>query len=365
MSPQIWNRCHETITSLCDKLHPMKQLLRFVFVSFWRNDHLYRASALTYGTLLSMVPLMMVSIPLLTIFPKFKNLILEAENYVFEQFIPATGKTVLAYLQGFAAHASQLSYAGLAALIITVIFMLLTIEDSLNHIWQVRHKNRAWWRLLFYWLGLSLAPLLIGVSLILEAYLAKQGWFSEWVVFIFPRVIVWIAFLVLYVAVPNCKVRFSHGVIGAGLAMVLCELAKSGFQVYLEYFPAYNLLYGAFATIPLFLFWVYIVWVLVLLGAEFTYALGVYHNPPWQPERDPLVLAVIALKRLQLSSQAGQPLTVADFIAADGALTEEQRKKMLAALVKAEWVQVEANQICHLGPAYQSQNLEALQQQLT
>jgi len=250
---------------------------------FFQNDGTYRAAALSFTNLLAIVPLMSVSFTILTYFPRFNEMFKMAENFVFQNFVPETSKVVQTYLQNFTHQASELSIWGILFLIVSAVLMLFTIESALNNIWHVKKRRHHILAFFLYWGFLSFAPLLLALTLILSAYFISFPLVAKLLFnlgFLKPYIIAGSTFIVsllvltfVYIIVPNCKVAFWHGFTGAIVAAAGIHLAKIGFSLYLQSFRTYELIYGAFAAIPIFFLWVYLVWVVVLLGAEVAYAM--------------------------------------------------------------------------------------------
>lgn len=272
--------------SLNHSVEYLKQYGRFwwfVIINFIEDDCSYRASALTFTSLLAIVPLMSVSLALLSAFPVFQSLSGPIQDFIFENFVPATGKAVQAYLQTFASQVSKLSVWGVSFLFITAVLVMYTIEQAMNRIWKVRVQRHGTAAFLLYWAILSLAPVMIGLSFAASSYvislpLWRDNTNTSTLLHYAPFTLSLVGFTFLYLVVPNCKVRLWHGLVGATFAAIMFEAAKQAFTYYLTQFHTYELLYGAFAVVPILFLWVYWVWFIVLLGAEIAYALSVHHH---------------------------------------------------------------------------------------
>jgi membrane protein len=233
------------------------------------------AGSLTFTTLLSLVPLLTVALALSTAFPVFDEAITTLQLFLFENFLPdADGLEVLIdQILSFSEQAARLTAIGLAFLLVTAVMLMFTIDDTLNRIFRVRRRRPLGQQVVMYWSVLTLWPVLIGASLSLTSMLiGTQSGLLRLVPFVFT----WAALTVLYILVPYRQVQFRHAALGALLAGIGFELAKRAFAVYLLKFPTYTLVYGAFATLPIFLVWMYVSWVVVLTGAIFTAMLPGY-----------------------------------------------------------------------------------------
>jgi membrane protein len=238
------------------------------------------AGSLTYTTLLSIVPLLAVALALSTAFPAFDRVTDELRNYVIKNFLPETKAVQLFVAQrnSLAAGARRLTGVGIAALVVTSVMLMLTVDDLLNRIFRVERKRSLAQRIAMYWTVLTLGPLLIGAGLSMTSALAassygvlKFGEAMELLLRIVPFLLTWAALTALYVLVPNRPVPLAAAAAGGLLAGVAFELAKRGFAYFLvSGFSTYALLYGAFAALLVFLIWVYVSWLIALVGATFT-----------------------------------------------------------------------------------------------
>lgn len=276
------------------------------------------AGSLTFTTLISLVPLLTVMLALFTAFPMFSNFQSALEQYFLKSLIPPNiAKPVLGALTQFAAKANKLGAVGLVVLGVTALALMLTIDRTLNAIWRVKRPRPMAQRVLVYWAALTLGPLLLGGSLTLTSYAISvgQGLFTK-----MPGnlaallggvdiVLLGLAMAGLFHYVPNTHVRWRHALIGGVFVSVGFALAKSLLAWYVKQVPTYSTLYGAFATVPIFLVWIYLGWVIVLLGAILaanTPSLtGRLHLRPDVPGQ-PMGVALEVLRELWRVREAGQ-----------------------------------------------------------
>ncbi len=258
--------------------------LKKTLTRFLAHGGLERAGSLAYTTLLSLVPLMTVVFAILSAFPVGERVNEAIQEFIFSNFMPAAGEVVHQYLLEFSAKASHLTGVGFLVLIMVAVMLVASIDHAFNAIWEVERKRRPLNKFLIYWTVLSLGPLLVGASVLATLELASLPVVSEATATGFgQRLLGWLpvamsalAFGFLYWLVPNRPVKGRHALVGGVFAAILFEWSKQGFAWYLKTFPTYELIYGALAAIPIFLIWIYLSWVVVLLGAEVTYGLGAY-----------------------------------------------------------------------------------------
>lgn len=246
---------------------------------FREDECMLLASGLTYTTLLSLVPLMTVSLSLLSAFPVFKTLQAKLQTFIFSNLMVTSGKVVQDSLLDFAERVKHLPILGMVFLLVTAVLLLFTIEKTLNRIWQIKQRRPLISGFLLYWGILTLAPLLMGASLALSSYLYSLPYFHvahiEWLWHLAPWALIALAYAILFIGLPNRNVPILNGLIAGGIAATLFEISKKIFALYLHYFPTYEVVYGALAAIPLFLIWIYLCWLITLLGAEISYILTV------------------------------------------------------------------------------------------
>ncbi len=246
----------------------------------FRADRLgLTASSLTFTTVVALVPFFTVALAVFTAFPLFAQLQVGLQRWLVQSLVPETiARQVLGYLTQFAAQASGLGAIGFGFLLVTALTLILTVDRTLNHIWRVRQLRPLWQRVLIYWAAITLGPLLLGASLALTSYVTAQ---SRGLVQGLPggmqSLFNAIEFLtlasgmtVLYHYVPNTLVKWRHAWVGGLFVAAGIEIAKRVLALYLANVPTYSVLYGAFATLPILLVWMYVAWVIVLLGAVVT-----------------------------------------------------------------------------------------------
>jgi len=244
------------------------------------------AGYLSYVCLMSLVPLIVVMFSVMTAFPLFAELQDNIEQFVYQNFVPAAGDVVKQYLTGFVANASKMSAVAIGFLFVAALLLISSIDNAFNKIWRVTDKRRTITSFAMYWMVLTLGPILVGASIALSSYLISMVKVNEYdvlglfdlVLRLLPLLSSIVAFIILYTAVPNKAVPFKFALSGAVISGVLFELAKKSFAMYITAFPSYQVIYGALATIPIIFLWVYVSWVIVLIGALITVSLQEYES---------------------------------------------------------------------------------------
>ena len=314
-------------------MKPFFLLIQSAVHRFLRDGCRDSAATLTYTTLFAVVPMMTVTFSLLSAIPSFQGIGEHIESFIFSHFVPAAGETLQTYLVSFSQQARKLTAVGVVFLIVTAFMMLRTVDKAINKVWHEDKVKRGVSGFLLYWAILSLGPFLLGLGFVLTSYLASLTFISDTTAYfgvdsfllrLMPVLLSTLVLTLLYAAVPNRKVPLRYALTGSLLVATVLELAKTVFTTFIAKAPTYELVYGAFAAVPLFLFWIYLSWNLVLFGAVLVrnLTLSVVHQKAedWPPVVE--LLVVLSLFREQfrqgeaLNVQTGRkqwPLTEEDW----------------------------------------------------
>lgn len=247
------------------------------------TDRLLRhAAALAFSSLLALAPMAAIVLSLFSLFAGFEEMAVNLENFIYQFLLPAAGDELKMYFADFADQAGKLTLFGLLFFLLTALILLASIEQSFNDIWRVEKGRPFPARLTVYWAMLSLGPFLMGGSLTLSTYLlslsiGNSGELHSLGLSILPFVLQVLAFLMLYLIMPNVRVSIVHGLTGALVAAVLFEVTKGLFSRYIANYANYDVVYGALSTLPILLIWVYLSWVVTLIGAELVAVLQERH----------------------------------------------------------------------------------------
>lgn len=328
----------------------------------WRNtahtlrerfseDHLgLTASSLTFTTTMALVPFVTVVLAVFTAFPMFARFQSVLQKWLLESLIPVNiARQVMGYLNQFAGQANKLGGVGLVLLFVTALALILTIDHTLNGIWRVRTRRSLGQRVLVYWGALTLGPLLLGVSLSITSYVISA---SKGLVGVIPGgvqllldvlqfgLVAW-GMAALYHFVPNTQVKWAHAWAGGLFVSAGFELAKRLLTLYLSKVPTYSVVYGAFATVPILLIWIYTAWVIVLLGAVIAAYLpsllsGVQRRAQkhgWQ-----FLLALETLQQLEQKRSAPEKGLSMAQLAAASRVDAIQLEPVLESLLALDWI---------------------------
>lgn len=326
----------------------------FVWQRFWDDRCLEAAGSLSYTTIFSLVPLTAVALGVVASFPVFNTWTETITDFLFQHFVPAAAQVVRGYLTQFAANAVQLTSIGVLALIASALLTMSSVEETFNRIWRVSAGRRRVARFVVYWTVLTLGPILIVASLALTSVLfalppigdAEREWrVGERLLLALPLVVTFGALLLAYLVIPATYVRVRHAVVGAVIATVLFELAKRGFAEYLAR-TSYERVFGAIAVIPTFLVWIYLSWLIVLLGGSIAAALGAFRYD-WQRGAPKVAqhffVLLRVLKRVAAASRSGTPISRAALVRAEPDTAVEDLERAANQLIRARLVGTSAS----------------------
>lgn len=298
----------------------------FDFIAWLRTrlteDRLLEVSgSLTFTTLLALVPVVTVALMVFAAFPAFADFWSVIRSFILANLVPTSASRVMGtYVEQFAENAGRLTTLGLVVLSVAAIMMMHTIERTFNRIWRVRRARPLLARFLTYWAVLTVGPLLVGGSLSLTSWLVAHsagafgagGSVDRLLLKGVPWALTCLAMAFVYRTVPNRRVQAVDAMLGGLLAGTLFEAMKALFGVYVRQVPTLKLVYGAFASFPIFLTWIYASWLVVLIGAELAAALPYLRDGSVRVRRWPgsIFLDVVRmLERLHAAHVAGRALT--------------------------------------------------------
>ncbi len=322
------------------------QFCRNLVSEFIENKCQKSAAALTYMTLFALVPMMMVMYSMFSLIPAFEGVGEQLQSLIFSNFVPETGSEIQEYLTNFSQQARSLTLPGVVMLVVTAYLMLTNIEKTFNAIWGVDQARRGLSSFLLYWAVLSIGPMFLGAGLIMSTYLLSLKFAVGNVdlisavapVFrVVPLVMASIAFTLLFAAVPNCRVPFKDALMGGVVTAICFELAKAGFGAFVAN-SSFQLIYGAFAVVPVFLLWVNFIWIIVLAGAVFVRTLAEKEYAGGAVRHPDIIALLLCLEVFRDKSSTGDVVTDRDCVRAGVGLVHWQSLRSL--LTKHQWVAV-------------------------
>ncbi len=322
------------------------RFLYFLVARFERNENRKNAAQLTFVTLFAIVPLMTSGYVLSTWLPGASIFAGQFQDFIFQHFIPSSGEAVQGYLKAFSEQARQLTWIGLGILLLSALSLLLTIENAFNKVWRVK-SVRMGRRIIMYWLFIVLAPVLLAAMFFISSYLlSSRIWLdnvdaiydvNHFIVGSLPMILSTAVLTSMYYLLPSCNVRFWHALLGALVAAGILEIGKQSFVFLVTLMPSYQIVYGAFAAVPLFLLWLFVAWSVVLLGAELVRALPFVHKEWKGVKASQLDWALMVLQLLSCKN-IKQGVDREDLITALSLPDSDDWEEIIILLIREGWL---------------------------
>ncbi|BEV73145.1 MULTISPECIES: YihY family inner membrane protein [unclassified Paludibacterium] len=296
---------------------------RFLLRRMGDNRLMQVAGSLTFTTMLALVPLLTIALIVISALPMFADYSTRFKVMLLTTLMPEfAGKILTVYMRQFADNAEKLTAVGILMLAVTSLMLMATIERTFNAIWGVVRSRHWLQQTVVYWGMLTLGPVVLGGGLLLWHNLLRASHLKHSAPLLADLIqsvgaigLTTMALSLLYRVVPNRHVPANHAYGGALLTALLLEVAKLCFGFYIDSIASYKLVYGAFASIPIVLLWVYCMWLVVLIGAVFTCALSYWQGAAWRRRLNPrrrLLDALQLLLVLQRAHEQGLALSPAD-----------------------------------------------------
>ena len=308
------------------------------------------AASLAFTTLLALVPLLTIGLIVFASLPGFADIAETLQNFLLQNLLPATaGKIIATYAVQFSQKATNLTLIGTSIVVITAVMLVLTIDRAFNQIWAVSHRRPLLARLSMYWVGLTIGPMALAAVLALIGHVASLSFGlvsapDHWGRAAYARgttlLVLAALFTLMYVGLPNRPVRFAHAALGGALAATLLTLLQRVFALYLTQFPTYTLIYGTFAALPTFLFWLYLSWLVVLVCAVVVavlpeVSLRGHHRASFAG--DQLLGAMQLLESLSDAQRIGATPSI-ETLASETGLGLARTSRLLEDMLQAGWV---------------------------
>jgi len=263
----------------------IKEKINFLMMpikAFMKDNCLQLASSLSYVTIFSIVPLIAISFTAFKAFGALEGLENQVRKLILNNLIAEASSSVIKYIDEFISniHSGAIGIGGFIGLIFLSLGLVNTIETSLNRIWEIEERKPLLTRLSAYWSIITLGPVFLGLSLYISAKLHIWKVLGRFVWLNFPERLIflllsfsltWAAIVLIYVLIPNTRVKWKSAMIGGAVAAALFEVAKLGFNLYMAKVVLYKDIYGSLGILPIFLVWIFLSWVVFLFGAEVSY----------------------------------------------------------------------------------------------
>ncbi len=294
------------------------QFILFVIKRFEADRCREQAGSLTYTTLFAVVPMLTVFLVIISSIKALEPARQQLQQLIYSNFLP---KTTIAFdkaLNAFTAKSSNLTVIGILFLFFTTVMMLTSIETVFNRIWRVRETRGGIVGFMRYWTIISLGPILLGSAFAISSAAASLNVLSNNFAgyelngaLIFSSIsflLTVLGFFILYWTIPNRSVPVRSALIASLFSTTIFELIKSLFGYAMSNFTSYEIVYGAFAAVPIFLLWIFLSWNIILLGVEVSYALTAFKSGKDQ-DRHPVIMLMDLLELFYNKQKLGESVT--------------------------------------------------------
>ncbi len=336
---------HRKLRTILTDLTQGRRLLRHMWRHFQEDRCFAEAASLSYTSLLSLVPLLAVVLGIASAFPVFDQWAEQLKTVLFDNLVPDAGMQVTENFEKFLDSVNKLTLTGTFFLIITALMLMMRIEASFNLIWRVPKPRPLVQKITMYWAVLTLGPLALGAATALSAQplidllggeVVDAGSLRAVGVFL----LTWLAFGLMFLLVPNCPVPISYAALGAFVSTVLFTLAKGAFVGYVGR-ASFSVIYGALASVPIFLLWLYIVWSVILLGASLAASLTTFSDrgTDWEwPEAWELLLVYRLLGHLHDAQVEGRALPTEELMQLEPGIPSSRLQEQLLTLMNQDLI---------------------------
>ena len=267
-------------TKLKTAVETTKNFLIFLFRRAQSDTICRVSSSLSYTSLIAIVPLFVIGLAIFSAFPGFTSMKEQFQEFILKNFVPDIGQEIRQYFVSFLNASAQITTIGVVGLAVTSIMLLSTIENSLNFIFKVYKPRNIKTKITLYWTVITLGPILLGAAFSLRSYIftlqklmPEEISNSMYLGQMIPTLITMLVLVMVYVLVPNKKVKISNALVGAFVAVLLFWVLRKSFGILVLENATYKTLYGALAALPIFLIWMYLAWSVVIFGAVVTASL--------------------------------------------------------------------------------------------
>ncbi len=262
--------------------HPLEVGAHLLW-KFWRDECPQRAASLAYTTLLSLVPSLAVAFAVLKAFGGLTPIQERLDTIIYTHLVTSSSLEAADYIQRFTerAHAGAIGSVGFLVFIITAVSLLNTVASAFNRVWGVEDRRSLKDRFLTFFALTVLGPILFGASIsITGTILHAKIWtrlpipgLGPALSFFVPFLLTWAGFLLLYVVIPSAPLRLRPALLGSLVVAASWELVKIGFEWYVTTVTSYGRIYASLSVLPVFLLWLYVGWLIALLGFEVSHFL--------------------------------------------------------------------------------------------
>ena len=248
---------------------------KIFFHSFIDKELTLFAASLSFYTIFTIIPLLLIMMSLLTALPSFEEHYETIKFFIFSNLMPVNSEAIIDKIDGFLENSAKMGVIGLSMILVASLLFFKNFEYIANRIFHAKART-LWESITTYWTMLTLTPIALGVSFYITATLATAMKSNELtagldVVVLIPYVIIWGLFFLIFQIGPNTKVNPNASIISSFIISIVFSISKNAFIYYVFYNKSYTTMYGSFAILMFLFLWIYVSWIIFIYGLKLCY----------------------------------------------------------------------------------------------
>jgi membrane protein len=250
-----------------------RHLRLFVMMMFDRDITVY-ASSLSFYTIFTVVPLLIISLSLIANVPVFNDQYAKIQIFIFDNIMPVQTVAIAEYIESFSKNSVKLGVIGFTTMIVSSLLFFQNFEYIVGKIFKTANRG-VWDSITTYWTLITLTPILLITSMSLKAYLQSHvSGLALHAFSLFPFLLLWGIFFLIYKIAVNANVSPKSAAISSFVVATVWGLAKNSFVQYVFYNKTYATMYGSFSALIFFFLWIYVSWIIVIYGMKLCYLIN-------------------------------------------------------------------------------------------
>ncbi|MCD6432704.1 MAG: YihY family inner membrane protein [Sulfurimonas sp.] len=265
------------------KLYNFYRHTRFFIRTFIDKELTLFAASLSFYTIFTIIPLLLIMMTLLTTLPSFAEHYESIKVFIFSNLMPVNSEAIMGHIDGFLANSAKMGVIGLVMILVASLLFFKNFEYIANRIFHAK-KRTLWESITTYWTMLTLTPIALGVSFYITGYVAALMSSSSLtsglnILPFLPYIIIWGLFFLIFQIAANTKINPKASAISSFIIAVVFSVSKNAFIYYVFYNKSYTTMYGSFAILMFLFLWIYVSWIIFIYGLKLCYIINrVYQN---------------------------------------------------------------------------------------
>ena len=265
------------------KIYNLYRHVRFFIRTFVDKELTLFAASLSFYTIFTIIPLLLIMMTLLTTLPSFAEHYESIKLFIFSNLMPVNSEAIMGHIDSFLANSAKMGVIGLVMILVASLLFFKNFEYIANKIFHAK-KRTLWESITTYWTMLTLTPIALGVSFYITGYVAALMSSSSLtsslnILPFLPYIIIWGLFFLIFQIAANTKINPKASAISSFIIAIVFSLSKNAFIYYVFYNKSYTTMYGSFAILMFLFLWIYVSWIIFIYGLKLCYIINrVYQN---------------------------------------------------------------------------------------